>query len=259
MMALARTEARGDCIWIINSNPTRRGALSDDFYQAIREGIAAASAPEMRSVIIVSEGGYFCSGGNLNLLRTRRDLSESDRRQAIEDGLHASIRAIRSSPVPVIAAIEGGAAGAGLSIALACDLIVAARDAQFIAAYVRAGLVPDGGLTASMARVLPRPIAMEMCVMGRSVPASRMAELGAINQVVENGEAETVARAMAATLSTGPRQAQGVIRAMVNSAYETSEATQLDLERDAMTRAMGGAEAAEGIAAFLDKRKPDFS
>lgn len=258
-MALARFEVRDDRVVIINANPGRRGALSDDLYRAIQDGIDAASAPEVRSVIVTSEGGYFCAGGNLNLLRERRDMPEEERRQVIDDGLHASIRAIRSSPVPVIAAVEGGAAGAGLSIALACDLIVAAEDAQFLAAYVRAGLVPDGGLTASMARILPRPVAMEMCVLGRSVAAPRMYELGAVNQVVGKGQADDAAETLAGALAKGPRRAQSVIRNLVNSAYGAMEADQLDRERDAMAYATGQAEAAEGIAAFLEKRRPDFS
>lgn len=258
-MTLARYEVLGDRVVITNMNVTRRGALSDDLYRSIQEGVAAAHDPAVRSVIITAEGGYFCAGGNLNLLRERRTLTEEQRRQAVDDGLHNSIRAIRNSPVPVIAAVEGGAAGAGLSIALACDLIVAAEDAQFLAAYVRAGLVPDGGLTASMARILPRPIAMEMCVMGRAIAAPRMAELGAINQVVPQGGADAAAAKWADALAKGPRQAQGVIRSMVSNAYGNSEAEQLDLERNAMAHAAGGSEAAEGIAAFLEKRKPDFS
>ena len=165
---------------------------------------------------------------------------------------------MRACPVPLIAAVEGGAAGAGLSLALACDLIVAAKDARFTAAYVKAGLVPDGGLTASMARMLPRPLAMEMCLMGRPVMASRFFDLGAISRLASPGRAMAEAMALADTLAEGPRQAQGVIRSMVAAAYETTEAAQLDTERDAMAAAAGRDEAAEGIAAFLEKRKPDY-
>lgn len=258
-MTLARFDVQGNRVVIVNMNTTRRGALSDDLYRAIQGGIDAAKALDIRSVIITSEGGYFCAGGNLNLLRERRNMTEIARRKAVDDGLHAAIRAIRSSPVPVIAAVEGGAAGAGLSITLACDMIVAAEDAQFLAAYVRAGLVPDGGLTASLARILPRPIAMEMCVMGRPIGAARMAELGAVNQVVKKGAVDQAAHSVCDALAIGPRQAQGVIRAMVNAAYDSLEDEQLDLERDGMAHAAGGEEAAEGIAAFLEKRKPNFS
>ncbi len=161
--------------------------------------------------------------------------------------------------MPVIAAVEGGAAGAGLSIALACDLIVATEGAKFIAAYVKAGLVPDGGLTSSLSRLIPRPLAMEMCLLAKPVSAERMAAAGAVNLVVAPGEADRQAHVLADTIAKGPRMAQGVIRSLVASAYEQREADQLAAERDAMARAQGGAEAAEGISAFLEKRKPDFS
>jgi enoyl-CoA hydratase/carnithine racemase len=165
---------------------------------------------------------------------------------------------MRACPVPVIAAIEGGAAGAGLSLALACDLIVAAKDAKFTAAYVKAGLVPDAGLTSAMARLLPRPLAMEMCLMGRPVMASRFAELGAVNRLASPGKAMEEAMALADVLAAGPREAQGVIRGLVAGAYEASEAAQLDAERDAMAAAAGRGEAAEGISAFLEKRPPAY-
>ena len=137
-------------------------------------------------------------------------------------------------------------------------MIVACEDAQFTAAYVKAGLVPDAGLTASLARLLPRPLAMEMCLLGRPVMAMRFAELGAVNRICPNGRALDEALMLADTLAAGPRDAQATIRALVGQAYETDEAAQLDAERNAMARAAGGDEAAEGIAAFLEKRKPRF-
>jgi enoyl-CoA hydratase/carnithine racemase len=100
---------------------------------------------------------------------------------------------------------------------------------------------------------------MEMCLLARPVSAERMAELGVVNVLASPGEAETQAHALADALAQGPRDAQGVIRRLVAEAYEASEAQQLDAERDAMARAAGGDEAAEGIAAFLDKRKPTYS
>jgi enoyl-CoA hydratase/carnithine racemase len=258
-MALAKYEVLGDRIVITNMNVERRGALSDDLYAAIQEGIAAAEDKAIRSVILTAEGGYFCAGGNLNLIRERRKLTDAERRVVIDKGLHASVRAIRNSPVPVIAAVEGGAAGAGLSIALACDMIVAAEGTQFLAAYGRAGLVPDGGLTASLARILPRPIAMEMCVMGRVLLAERMLELGAINQIAPQGDTLERANQISDALAKGPREAQHTIRDMVARAYDADESDQLGHERDAMARAQGLEEAGEGIAAFLEKRRPDFS
>lgn len=256
-MTLARVDDTGDRLVVVNMNATRRGALSPDLYAAIMQAMHQAAQPRIRAVILTAEGGFFCAGGDLNVLIQRQGMPEDERRAQIEK-LHDLIRALRACPVPVIAAVEGGAAGAGLSLALACDLIVAATGAQFTAAYVKAGLVPDGGLTASLARTLPRPLAMEMCLLARPVSAERMAALGAVNAMVPAGSADEEAHALADALAQGPRVAQGVIRGLVAAAYESSEADQLDAERDAMARSTGGTEAAEGISAFLEKRKADF-
>jgi enoyl-CoA hydratase/carnithine racemase len=257
-MTLARVDDTGDRLVVVNRNSARRGALSPDLYAAISDAMQRAAEPRIRAVILTSEGGFFCAGGDLNVLIRRRSLTEEERRAKVDD-LHALVRAIRACPVPVIAAVEGGAAGAGASLALACDLIVAAEGAKFTAAYVKAGLVPDAGLTSALARMLPRPLAMEMCLLARPVSADRMHALGAVNAVVPQGECEAAAHALADALAAGPRDAQRSIRRLVAAAYETTEAGQLDAERDAMARAAGGPEAAEGIAAFLEKRKPRFS
>lgn len=254
---LARIDDRGDRLVVVNMNARRRGALSPDLYAAIREAAAGSTEARIRALILTAEGGFFCAGGDLNALIERQSMAEDERRAMIER-LHDVIRAIRGARVPVIAAVEGGAAGAGLSIALACDLIVAAEGAQFTAAYVKAGLVPDGGLTAAMARSLPRPLASEMCLLARPVSAERMAELGVVNRVVAPGTAEAEAMALADALAAGPRHAQAEIKAMLGRAYDQPEALQLDVERDAMARATGSPEAAEGISAFLEKRPPSF-
>ncbi len=250
----ARIEDRGDRLIVWNGNAEKRGALTPELYEAIGQAMEQAQETRIRAVILTSEGSFFCAGGDLNVLIERRTLSEPERREKV-DGLHDLIRAIRACPVPVIAAVEGGAAGAGLSLALACDMIVASEEAKFTAAYVKAGLVPDAGLTSAMARLLPRPLAMEMCLLGRPVMASHFAGLGAVNRISAVGKALEEALILADTLAAGPRAAQGTIRTLVAQAYETTEAGQLDAERDAMAHASGGDEAAEGIAAFLEKRK----
>lgn len=253
----ARIEDKGDRLIIWNGNTARRGALSPELYACIAQAMTLAQEPRIRAVILTSEGGFFCAGGDLNVLIERRTISEDARREKVDD-LHDLVRAMRACPVPVIAAVEGGAAGAGLSLALACDMIVASKEAKFTAAYVKAGLVPDAGLTSALARLLPRPLAMEMCLLGRPVMAARFAELGAITRLCPEGTALEEALLLADTLAAGPRAAQSTIRQLVSAAYEQSEAEQLDAERDAMAAAAGGDEAAEGIAAFLEKRKPVY-
>jgi enoyl-CoA hydratase/carnithine racemase len=253
----AYVEDAKDRMIVWDGNADKRGAITPEFYQSIVDAITAAKERRIRAVIITSQGGFFCAGGDLNALRERRSLPEAERRDKIEL-LHDVIRAIRSCPVPVIAAVKGGAAGAGASIALACDFIVMETGAKFTAAYVKAGLVPDGGLTASLARMIPRPLAMEMCVLARPVTADRMQALGAVNTVVEADKVLDEAHVWAEAVAAGPRDAQARIRSMVAAGYDQTEATQLDLERDAMAYAAGGDEATEGIAAFLEKRKPEY-
>lgn len=256
-MTLARVDDLGDRLVVVNMNAAKRGALTPEYYDAIMSAADRAADPRIRAVIITAEGGYFCAGGDLNVLIERRSLSEEERRDRIEH-LNSVIRAIRACPVPVIASVEGGAAGAGLSIALACDLIAAAEDARFVAAYVKAGLVPDGGLTSALSRTLPRQLAMEMCLLARPVGAERMVALGVVNVLTEKGKADEAAQALADEIAKGPREAQGVIRGLVAHAHDVTEEDQLIAERDAMAHAAGGDEAAEGIAAFLEKRAPDF-
>lgn len=255
---LARIEDAGDRLVVVNANAKRRGALSPELYETVGRACAQAAAePRLRAVILTAEGGFFCAGGDLNVLIERAGLPESERLEKI-DGLHGMIRAIQGCPVPVIAAVEGGAAGAGASLALACDLVVAAQGARFTASYVRIGLVPDGGLTGSLARLLPRALAMEMCLLARPVTAERMAELGAINAAVPAGETLAEAHRLADALASGPALAQGAVKSLVSGAFESAFAAQLTAEQHAMARAQGGAEAAEGIAAFLEKRPPRF-
>ncbi|WP_271437162.1 oxepin-CoA hydrolase, alternative type [Lentibacter algarum] len=254
----AEIEDRGDRLIVWNGNADKRGALSPALYVTLAQAMDLAAEPRIRAVILTSRGDFFCAGGDMNVLIERRKLTEAERRDKV-DTLHDLVRKMSACPVPIIAAVEGGAAGAGLSLALACDLIVATKDAKFTAAYVKAGLVPDAGLTASLARMIPRPLAMEMCLMGRPVMATRFAELGAVSRICDTGNALGEAILLADTLAAGPRNAQSAIRQLVAQSYEVSEAAQLDAERDAMAHAAGTNEAAEGIAAFLEKRKAQFA
>ena len=253
----ARIEDKGDRLIVWNGNTAKRGALSPELYDCIAAAMDQAQNPRIRAVILTSEGKFFCAGGDLNVLIARRKMAEAERRERIDD-LHDLVRSIRACPVPVIAAVEGGAAGAGLSLALACDLIAASETAKFTAAYVKAGLVPDAGLTAALARMIPRPLAMEMCLMGRPVMARRFADLGAVNVICPENQTMTEAMKLADALAAGPRSAQGIIRGLVGAAYDVTEAAQLDAERNAMAHAAGQDEAAEGIAAFLEKRPPNY-
>lgn len=255
---LARCDDLGDRLLVVNTNTAKRNALSPEFYAVMSAAVdTAARETRIASVIVTGADGFFCAGGDLSLLAKRRELPRPERLRRIDD-LHDMIRAVVACPKPVIAAVDGGAAGAGVSLAFACDLIVAAEDAAFTVAYVKAGLVPDGGLTSTLTAQLPRATVAQMALLGAPVAATRLHALGAVSELAPTGGALAAAMALADRLAAGPAVAQGTIKALLNAAADATLAEQLDTERDAMADAFAGAEAAEGIGAFLAKRRPDF-
>jgi enoyl-CoA hydratase/carnithine racemase len=199
----------------------------------------------------------FCAGGDLNRLAQRRAMTPPDRRAGVEV-LHTMIRAIRDCSKPVIAAVEGAAAGAGLSIALACDLLVAARNASFSVAYVKVGLSPDAGATAFLSGCVSRQLLTELCLTGKPVTGERMHALGVANRLAEPERALTEALAMAQLLAAGPDRAIARIKNLCRRAGENTLDAQLDLEADYMTESLGDDESAEGIGAFFGKRPADY-
>jgi len=254
----ARIEREHHAVIVWNDNPGKRNALTPGYYAAVRDACDTAGAEGgIGAVILAGAGGYFCAGGDLNSLATRKDLPKRERAEKI-DALHDVIRAIRMCPAPVIAAVEGGAAGAGMAIALACDMVVMASDATMSAAYVKAALTPDGGLTHTLARLLPPATVLPLLLTGAQVTAPRLYQLGAVSELAEPGRAVDRAMALAHGLAHGPREAQVRIKRLAHTAYHADLDDQLDAERDAMARAQGGPEAEEGIAAFLEKRRPDY-
>ncbi|KGJ01614.1 oxepin-CoA hydrolase, alternative type [Paracoccus sphaerophysae] len=244
---------------VVNTNPARRNALTSGFYAGLRAALAQAAAePRIGAVVLTGAEGFFCAGGDLTMLMNAPRMAESERRHHIAD-LAALVGAILDCPRPVIAAVEGGAAGAGFSLAMACDLIVAAEDAGFTASYINAGLVPDGGLTGSLMGALPPALAAELCLSGRPVAAARLHTLGAINAVVPSGQALAAAEDIAARLASGPAVAQAAIKGLIVNARRVLMDRQLEAEITPMAAALAAPEAAEGIAAFLGKRSPDFA
>ena len=172
---------------------------------------------------------------------------------------HNLIRALRDCGKPVIAAVEGGAAGAGLSMALACDMLVSARDAFYTVAYVKVGLTPDGGATAFLAEFVSRQLLTELCLTGDRLPAERLHALGAVNRLTDKGAALTEAIALAAKVANGPQRASARIKSLCRQAHRATLEEQLEAEAVYMVESQADAEAAEGIGAFLGKRKADFA
>ncbi len=241
-----------------NNDPATRNSMNWDFYDGLREAVEAASAdPEIGAIVLTGAAGFFCSGGNVNGLKERSRADYPIRRSSVEK-LHAMILAMRACPKPIIAAVDGGAAGAGASLAAACDLVVAARDAYFSVAYIKIGQTPDGGATAFLGVALPRQLLAEMVFTGDRIPVQRLYDLGMINRLTEPGQSLAVALELAARLADGPAAALAVGKRLIDQARLNALKDQLELEAEGIATAIGGPEGREGIAAFLEKRKPDF-
>ena len=165
MTASLKSHSHGQTMVLTISNPEQRNALDLSMYAAGIEALnAAESSPDVRSVVITGEGSHFCAGGNLQQLQDKRQQSAEVQAQGIE-GLHNWIETIRAFPKPVIAAVEGSAAGAGFSLALSCDLLVAAQNSIFLMAYSNVGLSPDGGASWSLLHNLPRATALQLSLI----------------------------------------------------------------------------------------------
>jgi len=239
-------------------DPATRNALGWDFYDPFREAVEeAAEDPEVGAIVLTGAGGFFSSGGNVHGLKERSEADYAQRRASV-DKLHAMILAMRACPKPIVAAVEGGAAGAGASLAMACDMVVAAEGAYLSIAYVRIGLTPDGGATAFLGAALPRQLVAEMVMTGDRIPVERLHALGLVNRVAAAGQALEAALALAGRLADGPARALATAKRLIGRAASSTLEDQLEAEAEAIAAAIGGPEGREGIAAFLAKRKPDF-
>lgn len=253
------TRREGAVLVLSNNNVAARNALSPEFYAAVTAALRDAAAdPAVGAIVLTGEGGHFCAGGDLRQLAKRRELPLQERRAKLE-GLHDLIRSVRDCPKPVIAAVEGAAAGAGLSLALACDMLVAAKNAVFSVAYVKVGLTPDGGATAFLAEFVSRQLLTELCLTGERISGERLHALGPVNRLAEPGQALADAVALAGQIAGGPGQAMAWIKDLCRQAPRNTLQEQLELEAQYMVRAQETEESREGIGAFLEKRTPDFT
>ena len=258
MSAQLLSTSEGATLILTLSNPEHRNALGPEIYAAGVEALSVAeTSSEIKSVVITGEGDIFCAGGNLQRLIKNRQQAPEHQAQSIE-GLHNWIETIRAFPKPVIAAVEGPAAGAGFSLALACDMIVAARNSVFLMAYSNIALSPDGGGSWSLSRNLPRQLAIEILMMGERINAERLHQLGVVNRLSEPGQALGTALTMANLLNQKAHNALTSIKELVNEADAASLNQQLALERDHFVKNLHHANAGIGISAFLNKEKPRF-
>ena len=258
MSAELKASRRDGTLILTLSNPGARNALHPDMYAAAIETLSTAERDDsVRAVILTGADNFFCAGGNLNRLLQNRALPKSEQADSI-DNLHSWIQALRDCPKPVIAAVDGAAAGAGFSLALACDLIVAGATAKFVMAYVKVGLTPDGGGSWFLSQALPRQLATEIIMEGKPVLAPRLHELGIVNRVVADGSALDAALEWADELAALSPNAVERIKSLVGDAPQNTLQQHFEAEKHNFVESLHHRDAQEGISAFLEKRTPKY-
>jgi 2-(1,2-epoxy-1,2-dihydrophenyl)acetyl-CoA isomerase len=249
----------GGVLTLTLNRPERLNALNAAMIEELAAGIKrAATAPECRAVLITGAGRGFCAGADLANRAFTPGGVRPDLGAALESGINPIIRGIRNLPKPVVCAVNGPAAGAGANIALSCDIVLAAKSAQFLQAFARIGLIPDAGGTFVLPRLIGDARARALMMLAEPIGAERAEAIGMIYRVVDDqdlmGEAHTVAERLAA----GSTHALGLMKRALAASPANSLDAQLDLERDLQREAGKSDDYLEGVRAFLDKRPVNF-
>lgn len=253
--------ANEDDISVITLNrPEVLNALDDaSGFELLRVFGAAAEDDSVRCIVITGAGKAFCSGEDLGALAGGYRTGEApDLGHTVESRYNPLIRAIRNARKPVVAAVNGVAAGAGASIALACDFRILSSKAKLVLAFIKVGLIPDSGGLWFLTKMVGTAKAWELAATGDPVSAEEALRLGLATQVVDPDEFEPTWRSFAGELATGPTQAYALTKSLANVAAERGLDEQLDLEVAAQRAAGKTADHLEGVQAFLEKRPPKF-
>jgi 2-(1,2-epoxy-1,2-dihydrophenyl)acetyl-CoA isomerase len=239
------------------NRPESMNAWNADLGLQLRDTVLDfAIDPGVRAVLITGAGRAFSSGADL---REDRDRGFGGVRNRLTDLYHPIITGIRRMPKPVVAAVNGPAAGIGCSLALACDLIVAAESAYFLQAFVNIGLIPDGGSTLLVPARIGFARAAELAMLGERLPAPTALDWGLINRVVPDEELMPQAEALTVRLASGPTRSYAGAKQALNAWMYGRMEDQLVLEAQLQQEMSGSADFAEGVAAFQEKRRPDFT
>ncbi|MFF9983783.1 enoyl-CoA hydratase/isomerase family protein [Streptomyces erythrochromogenes] len=255
---LHRTE--NNVSWITLNRPEAMNAVTWAQRERVIALLAEASAdPAVRAVVLAATGKGFCAGADLRgAPAPGGDRVAGDVARMIRLGAQRLITAVLDCEKPVIAAVNGTAAGIGSHLALACDLVIAAEGARFIEVFVRRGLVPDGGGAYLLPRLVGPQKAKELMFFGDAVPAAEAERLGLVNRVVAAEELEAAAREWAERLAQGPTRALAMTKQLVNASLDGDRAAALAAEATAQEINMTTADANEGVASFVERRTPKY-
>ncbi len=241
------------------NRPERLNSFNAAMHAEVRAALAALRTAAARVLVITGAGRGFCAGQDLNDRAVSPGGAAPDLAESIERNYKPLVLALRELPLPVIAAVNGVAAGAGANIALACDLVIAARSASFVQAFARLGLVPDSGGTWFLPRLLGSARALGLALLAEKLPAEQAASWGLIWRCVEDTELQPVVDSLALQLASAPTRALARTKQAIYEGLDRTLREQLDIERDYQGELGRSADYAEGVAAFAEKRTPRFS
>ncbi len=254
-----RYETSGGVARITLNRPDRLNSFTAHMHREFREALARASDGEARVLLLTGEGRGFCAGQDLSDRAVAPGEAPVDLGASVEENYKPLVLTLRSLPFPVVCAVNGVAAGAGANIALACDIVIAARSASFIQAFCKIGLVPDSGGTFFLPRLVGTARAMGLALLGDKLSAEQAEGWGLIWKCVDDADLASTTEALLAQLAQAPTRGLAAIkRALYASSANTLE-QQLDLERDVQRDLGYSADYREGVAAFLAKRPPQFT
>ena len=249
------TSRDGAVLTITFNRPEVYNAFNRELHAALHDALDAADDPAVRCVVITGAGKGFCAGQDLKEFGT----VSASIREALETTYHPNVRLVRSLAKPVIAAVNGPAAGAGLSFACACDLRVAAESATFVPGFVGIGLVPDAGGTWFLHRLLGFARAFEWMGSNRRLSAAEALEWGLVSEVIPDEAFAVRVAELATEWAARPTQALGRTKQLFEHSFTASLEEQLALEAELQQESVGTADFAEGVSAFLEKRTPRFT
>ena len=252
--------------WITLNRPEALNAVTAEMRETLIGLLESASAdPGVRAVVLTGAGRGFCAGADLRAAPGDGSAAGSGERLAgdvarmLRRGVQRLVAAVLDCEKPVLAAVNGPTAGVGVPLALACDLVLMADTAGLVPAFVRRGLVPDGGAAYLLPRLVGPQRAKELLFLGDTLTAADAERLGLVNRVVPAAELEQTARAWAARLASGPTRSIALTKQLLNAALESDRSAAFAAEATAQETNMATADAAEGVRAFVERRAPHFT
>ncbi|MEE9141169.1 MAG: 2-(1,2-epoxy-1,2-dihydrophenyl)acetyl-CoA isomerase PaaG [Gammaproteobacteria bacterium] len=244
---------------LVLNRPDSLNSFNETMHGEVRAALKDLSADDtVRCLLITGSGRGFCAGQDLSDRQVKPGDEPPDLGKTLEKHYNPLIRNLRNLEMPVVCAVNGVAAGAGASIAFACDLVIAARSAKFIQAFCKVGLLPDSGGTWILPRLVGHARAMALAMLGEPVKAEQAEAWGVIYKCVDDDALEQEANRLTSYLARQPTKGLALIKRAINAAYSNTLDEHLDLERDSQRVLGRTADYQEGVAAFLEKREADF-